>query len=364
MTEPLPRATEPDRFSLPAPLGAVPLPDRFDLPAPPGVVPLPNVFPRSMTYVRKDIIGQFIKEIEQLPVTTEAILSADDRELALRILRTPFYFDNDHFLHVQFIEIVRPNEQDLALISRHQEKLQNATKATRRKDITRWIANIQARVDERRNDLATRVRDNLALIQSYNVDNYQQFCDYMVQTMPYDISRGVRFDCSVYMKDSLDYFAQYATYATHETLIRILDRVAYGLETTMYLYPVRMQRPELGEPEMGSNYNHQMHNLRDALRLVAVDPRAAPAVNNYRLGLDRNSGAYGMHENDYNFFAAHMVRRARDRAWERVRDRFADRLASWAQRYPESRLAVLEGAPPEILLHIAAFVFPYTPYPN
>jgi hypothetical protein len=363
MTEPLPRATEPGRFSLPAPLGAVPLPDRFDLPAPPGVVPLPNVFPRSMTYVRKDIIGQFIKEIEQLPVTTEAILSANDRELALRILRTPFYFDNDHFIHVQFIEIVRPNEQDLALISSHQEKLEKAPTATRRNDITRWIANIQARVDERRHDLATRVRDNLALIQSYNVDNYQQFCEDRVQTMPNDISRGVRFECSVYMKDSLDYFAKYATYATHETLIRILDRVAYGLETTMYLYPVRMQRPRF-RPEMGSNFTHQMHNLRDALRLVAVDPRAAPAINYYGLGVDRNAGPYGMYENDYNFFAAHMVRRARDRAWERVRARFAARLARWAVRYPQSRLAILATFPQECLNFIAVRVFPYTPYPN
>ena len=363
MTEPLPRATEPGRVSLPAPLGAVPLPDRFDLPAPPGVVPLPNVFPRSMTYVRKDIIGQFIKEIEQLPVTTEAILSANDRELALRILRTPFYFLNDYFIHRLFIEIVRPNEEDLALISRHQKKLQKAKNATRRKDITRWIANIQARVDARRNDLATRVRENLALIQSYNVDNYQQFCDYMVQTMPHDISRGVGFDCSVYMRDSLDYFAQYATYATHETLIRILDRVAYGLETTMYLYPVRMQRPRF-RPEMGSNYTHQMHNLRDALRLVAVDPRAAPAINYYGLGGDRNAGPYGMYENDYNFFAAHMVRRARDRAWERVRVRFAARLARWAVRYPQSRLAILARFSQECLDFIAVRVFPYTPYPN
>jgi hypothetical protein len=166
------------------------------------------------------------------------------------------------------------------------------------------------------------------------------------------------------MRDSLNGFCEYASYATHATLIRILDRIAYGLETTMYLYPVRMQQPDMDEIVPGSNYHHQMHNIRDALTLVAVDPRAAPAIEYYRLGVVSNSGPYGLHKADFNFFAAHMVRRARDRAWERVRARFAARLARWAVRYPQSRLASLATFPQECLDLIAAHVFPYTPYPN
>jgi hypothetical protein len=207
---------------------------------------------------------------------------------------------------------------------------------------------IQARVDERRDTLATLVRDKLGLIQSYNRDVYEHFCKGLVQT-------------TVYMRDSLDYFSMYASYATPETLTRILDRVAYGLATTMTL---RMQRPSQGEPEMGSNYSLQIRNIRDALAQVAVDPRAAPALEYHQLGVLSTSASYGMHETDFNYFGAHMMRRARDRAWERVRSRFAARLSRWAERYPQSQWAILDGVQTEILLRIAALVFPYTPYPN
>jgi hypothetical protein len=372
MTEP-----SPPTGALPArvPPGSLPLPDRFELPAPPGTVPLPNVFPAPLTYVDDDRLASMCADaIEQLPVATEAILPAHDREVTVRILRAP----NRYICHVLegFLDNLYENsvvhiKKDIVTMARHQRELDAmarrqrergiAPRFARRTQLTRWIARIQERVDEHRDRVATSVRDNLALIQEYNQDLYERFCEDWLT--PHDIEKGVSTDCSIYMKDVLLGFCEYASYATHATLIRILDRVAYGLETTMYLYPVRMQPPYMGEWVPGSNYHHQMHNIRDALTLVAADPRAAPVLEYSRLGVHSNTGPYGMHVTDFNFFAAHMVRRARDRAWERVRDRFADRLASWAQRYPESRLAALNHNP-DVTALIAAFRFPYTPYPN
>jgi hypothetical protein len=114
---------------------------------------------------------------------------------------------------------------------------------------------------------------------------------------------------------------------------------------------------------MGSNFPYQMRLIRDACAQIHDDPRAVPDLSYYKLGVYDHVN-HRLAEKDFNFFAAHMVRRARDRAWERVRVRFAARLARWAVRYPQSRLAILARFPQECLNFIAVRVFPYTPYPN
>ena len=356
------------------PPGTVPLPDRFDLPAPPGIGPLPNRFSIQLTY-NDDYEGpedspgylQCAEAIEQLPEPTEAILSAHDRKWAARIIRTPLCFsagddyDDDFcgFIGDCCRQVVKPLEEELHRLARNQERLQEVTTDRERNRYARLIAIGQRAIDHQRNALATLVQDNLPMIMEHIRANYQGFCDPRVQTMPGNIERAIiQKDHSLLYQALYLTFAEYASYATHETLARILDRVAVGIAT------IHMP-PTFSCGASTAHFIQQLQNIRDACALIHDDPRATPPLNNFVTDLQswRGDEFTSLDYADFKFFGAHMMRRARDRSWDRVRDRFADRLANWAQRYPESRLAILP-APVEICKLIASFVFPYTPYPH
>ena len=377
MTEPSPRATEPtdavkpppaplpDRFRPRVSFGTDPLPNRFSIPAPPGVVPLPNRFSTQLTYASIGAVGLglCIDTIEQLPVTTEEILSAHDREWVVLILRTPCFYGNhplDNFLPNLYFNIVKPILKDLDLIAYHQKRLVKATKPDRITNLNKWIQAAQARIDVQRIEVARIVQDNLNLFDEFNRVVYGHFCNVSVQTMPQDMEFSVEHSHRRSLLEPISVFGEYTPYATPETLRRILDRLMVGM-ASFQIPPVRMQRPSEGEPKMGSNYDMQLRNIRDACAQIHDDPRATPILRFAELGVWDQYPTHKMFEHDFYHLGAHMMRRARDWGWERVRARFAARLTSWAERYPNCRLAII---PEEYFVSMAAHVFPYTPYPN
>jgi hypothetical protein len=388
MTEPSPRATEPTdavepppaplpdssrqsppcatvSFIVPAPPEDDDLPDRFDLPAPLGTVPLPNIFSKELTHASFDDYMQCAEAIEQLPVATEEILSAHDREWAVRILKVAFWNDPHplkEILPTLYLRFVKPLVKDLGILDHHVSHLQRATRPRVVGKIMDWILAVQGKIDRTRLGIAGLVQDNLGLFEQYNRAAYDNFCHYTIQLVPREINKYVKYHHWVGMRLELEHFAEYASYATPETLRRILDRVATGLPKFSLPRP-RMQEVPVERQTMGSNFPYQMRLIRDACAQIHDDPRAVPDLSYYKLGV-YNHVHHRLSEKDFNFFAAHMVRRARDWAWERVRTRFAARLARWAGRYPQSRLAFLATFPPETFTFIAAHVFPYKPYPN
>jgi hypothetical protein len=54
------------------------------------------------------------------------------------------------FTNGLYTRVVKHLPADLALLARHQESLQKATKVSRRNKITRWIGNVQAAIDRER----------------------------------------------------------------------------------------------------------------------------------------------------------------------------------------------------------------------
>lgn len=352
------------------PPGTVPLPDRFDLPAPPGTGPLPNRFSIQLTYFEEEDDGidpdiVFAEAIDQLPDPTEAILSAHDREWAVRISRMPASFgvyddyysdDFNDFTRDVYNQVVKPINEELHRLARNQEHLQEATTDRERNQYTRLITIGQMAIDHQRNALATLVRDNLPMIMEHNRVIYESFCGPRVQNIPEKIEQAITQRDHSLLQEPLGHFAEYASYATHETLARILDRVAVGIAT------IHMP-PTFSCGASTAHFIQQLQNIRDACALIHDDPRVTPPLNNFVTDLQfwRGNEFTSLEWVDFNFFGAHMMRRARDRSWDRVRARFADRLASWAKRYPRSSLA---GLPAEICKLVAAFVFAYTPYPN
>jgi hypothetical protein len=354
------------------PPGTVPLPDRFDLPAPPGTGPLPNRFSIQLTYNDEneddgpDAQLGCADAIDQLPEPTEAILSAHDREWAARIIRTQdfimeddYYGDTfEYFTDGVYNQVVKPINEELHRLARNQELLQEATTDRQRNRYARFIVIGQMAIDHQRNALATLIRDNLPMFMEHNRHIYKGFCGPRVQALPENIERAITQEDHSLLWEPLGFFASYASYATPETLARILDRVAVGIAT------IHMP-PTFSCGASTAHFIQQLQNIRDACALIHDDPRATPPLNNFVTDLQywRGNEFSSMEWADFKFFGAHMMRRARDRSWDRVRARFADRLASWAERYPESRLAILP-APVEICKLIASFVFPYTPYPH
>jgi hypothetical protein len=351
------------------PPGTVPLPDRFDLPAPPGTGPLPNRFSFQLTYNDEneddgpDAQLGCADAIDQLPEPTEAILSAHDREWAARIIRTPLCcyadddYDNDFCIFIGDCcgQVVKPINEELHRLARNQEHLQEATTDRERNRYARFIVIGQMAIDHQRNALATLIRDNLPMIMEYNRRIYKSFCRPQLQNIPEKIEQAITQQDHSLLIQPLQGFAEYASYATPETLARILDRVAVGIAT------IHMP-PTFKKGHSTALFIEQLENINDFCALIHDDPRATPPLHNF--ATDKNCRMDEFHyldRADFNFFGAHMMRRARDRSWDRVRARFADRLASWAERYPESRLA---GLPAEICKLVAAFVFAYTPYPN
>jgi hypothetical protein len=389
MTEPSPRATEPTdavepppamqpdssrqgelpatvSFIVPAPPEDDDLPDTFDLPAPPGTVPLPNIFSRKLTHAGYRNYIQCAEAIEELPVATEVILLAHDREWAARILKVAFFREPNPlhaFVPVLYTGFVRSLVEDLRLLARHQKHLLKATRLSVIRKYNKWIKAVQNRIDTRRLGIARHVQDNLGRFEQYNQVAYDNFCGFMIQLVPRELSKAVKDHNWVGLRSELEHFAEYASYATPETLRRILDRVAAGLPKFSLPRP-RMQNVPVEQQKMGSNYSYQLRLIRDACAQIYDDPHAVPDLSYYKLGVYDHVSHHRLEKKDFDHFAAHMARRSRDWAWERVRTRFAARLARWAVRYPQSRLAFLATFPPEFFYVIAAYVFPYTPYPN
>jgi hypothetical protein len=389
MTEPSPRATEPTdavepppaplpdssrqgalpatvSFIVPAPPEDDDLPDTFDLPAPPGTVPLPNIFSKKLTHVGFDQIVRCAEAIERLPVATEEILSAHDRERAARILKIGYFDDPyplEEFIPFLYTRFVKSYMEDLRLLAYHQKHLLKATRLSVIRKLYEWIETVQDRIDKRSLNIARHVQDNLELIEQYNRVAYDNFCIYYIQLVPREINQKVKTRNWKGLLQDLEHFAEYASYATPETLRRILDRVAAGLHK-FKLPRVRMQPVPLERARLGSNYVSQLTIIRDACAQIYDDPHAVPDLNHFRTGVFNQSPPERLIQEDFDHFAAHMARRSRDWGWERVRTRFAARLARWAVRYPQSRLAFLATFPPETFKFIAAHVFPYTPYPN
>jgi len=308
---------------------------------------------------------QCAEAIEQLPVATEEILSAHDREWAVRILNVAFWnYPNPLKTFVPSLNtrFVKPLVDDLRILAHHQLRLQRATRPRMIRKLNDWIQAVQGRIDRARLGIAGQVQDNLALFEQYNRAAYDNFCHYMIQLVPREINKYVKYHNWVGMRSELEHFAEYASYATPETLRRILDRVATGLPKFSLPRP-RMQLVPVEQQTMGSNFPYQMRLIRDACAQIHDDPRAVPDLSYYKLGV-YDLVHHRLGKKDFDFVAAHIVRRARDWAWERVRTRFATRLARWVVRYPQSRLAFLATFPPETFTFIAAHVFPYTPYPN
>jgi hypothetical protein len=329
MTEP-----SPPTGALPArvPLGSLPLPYRFELPAPPGTVPLPNRFYGPMAYVlagnHPNIPDREVvcaDAIEQLPETTEAILSAEDRARACLILRAPYFFreaDEDpleDYTTDLFRDAVRPLQDDLAQLALQQERLQRATTQAQRTRLHREIAKVQATIDQRHAKIAQDTRDSLHLFEDRNGSAYHYFCWEEKQNMPQEIEEAIASRNHAMFLAPLQTFVVYASYATREVLVRILDRLAVAFATV----PL---------PPAFSELSTQLINIRNNCAIIDADPRATPPLlpHNITVGV-----TYELLHCDFVHFAEHMMRRARERAWDRVRDRFADRLANWAQRYPE-----------------------------
>jgi hypothetical protein len=153
-----------------------------------------------------------------------------------------------------------------------------------------------------------------------------------VQSVPEGITQAAANGDWPQLRDPLTRFSRYATYATHGALAQILDRLALGLATHR-IPDVPMCPMPLTENEaaMGCNFIRQLHCLRDACALMHDDPRArSPGpLPCYAYCMAFDVGGFQMLPLfEFYHLADHMIRRARDRAWERVREPFATRLAS------------------------------------
>jgi hypothetical protein len=361
-------------------------------PSPHAAAPLPNHFPWQEPYWGLYVCVR--QALVELPVATEAILPARDREWVLRVFAVPYAIDSDRyhrFINNTYDEVARPLVSNNSNIEHYQERLLRPMMAGIRDLFMERIAQFQTRGDELRAAYARLIRDNLGLIEQYNRELYADFLRPEVQAVPDQIARAIAAEDWTELRNALCYFLRYAAYAPHGDIARVLDRLVEAL-TTRRLPAVPMSPPPDdpdAAPVLGSNWILQMHNLRDACRIFHNDPRARPMqyipytaygvlntepdFEDVLLNIEPDLvGAYALHHTettrltsgDFTQLGGHMVRRARDRAWERVRERFARRLVSWARRYPESRLAALADAPLDVPLYIAALRFPYTPYPN
>jgi hypothetical protein len=348
--------------------------------SPHAAAPLPYRFPwQNNTYWYPH--SHVTQALDELPVATEEILPARDREWVLRILTVPYSIRSvrhDRFIDGIFEDTVLSLFQDVERLERLQERwLPLALTDPGRNTIMRRIAEVQTRVDEQRAAYARRIRDSLGLIEQYNRELYADFRRPVVQAVPDQIARATAAEDWTELRNALFYFLRYAAYAPHRDIAQTLDRLAEAL-TTRRLPAVPMRPPTdypNEEPQMGTNWILQMHRLRDACQLIHDDPRATHTIQPAAVGVLHSAPLFedqlqdaGMfvriNPDDFNLLGDHMIRRARDRAWERVRERFALRLVSWAQRYPECRLAALAHAPVDVARYIAALRFPYAPYPN
>jgi hypothetical protein len=349
-------------------------------PSPRAAAPLPNRFTwQSCLWIYRHT--QVTQALEDLPVATQAILTADDREWVLRVFNVPYGTQSvryEEFIEDTFHDVVSNLLEDLRRLGHLQESLQSpGLRAWNRNRIRRRIAELQPIIDEQLAAYARLIRDNLGLIEQYNRELYAEFRRPEVQAVPDQIARAIAAEDWTELRNAMFFFLRYAAYAPHGDIARVLDRLAEAL-TTRRLPAVPMSPPPNDpdeEPRMAANWILQMHSLRDACRLVHDDPRAPHYIQSFAPGVLQAESLYendlekaGMfvriHVDDFNVIGDHMIRRARDRAWDRVRERFALRLVSWARRYPESRLAALADAPLDVPLYIAALRFPYTPYPN
>jgi len=349
-------------------------------PSPHAAAPLPNRFTwQSCFWIH--LHTDVTLALEDLPVATEAILPARDREWVLRIFTVPYGTHSvryEEFIEDTFHEVVSELLADLRMLGHFHERLREGRPTVwARNSIRRKIARLQPIIDEQRAEFARRIRDNLGLIAQYNQELYAEFRRPEVQAVPDQIVQATAAEDWTELRNALFFFPEYTAYAPHGDIARALDRLAEAL-TTRRLPAVPMRQPPDDpeeEPQLGANWIFQMHSLRDACQLIHDDPRATQNIQTFAPGVLHTESLYEddlqkagrfvrINQDDFNLLGEHMVRRARDRAWERVRERFALRLVSWARRYPECRLAALADAQTDVARHIAALRFPYAPYPN